>query len=38
MKMGRAAVINTYIANLNEYKHLLSLDKQKDGNKIKLFK
>ena len=31
--MGRAAVINTYIANLNEHKHLLSLYEQIDDNK-----
>ena len=31
--MGRADVINTYIANLNKYKHLLSLDEQINDNK-----
>ena len=31
--MGKRDVINTYIANLNKYKHLLSIDKQKDDNK-----
>ena len=31
--MGRTDVINTYIANLNKYKHLLSLDEQINDNK-----
>ena len=31
--MDRADVINTYIANLNKYKHLLSLDEQINDNK-----
>ena len=31
--MGKRDVINTYIANLNKYKHLLSLNEQIYDNK-----
>ena len=33
IKMTRDDVIKTYLANFNLYKHLLSIDEQKDDHK-----